>query len=363
MSRSSGNAVSLGSKPGINRVSLLLMIALLTALLLILVVYGILTSSNPVQSVNNVCKTTVETTRLESGEIPARLQEQDAESQYADQEAISAMSFIASSETNSTQMLSASLFETAPLCFSEQPDYVYNDERLSIHIKEYQESELVYFVCDIQTVNDEALQVALSEESVRGTNEHTSDIARRHGAVLAINGDFYNFHQHGVIIRNGQLIRANNTTRHMLLLDQNGNLLTITDRANESPESLSERLLAENVRQTWEFGPALVLDGQAAPFEKSFDLISLRDNAYEPRTGIGQINTRHFVVVVVDGRIDGYSKGVSLSRLQSLFIRAGVKTAFNLDGGGATTLYFNGQVLNKPSSGNERSVSDIIFFR
>ena len=35
---------------------------------------------------------------------------------------------------------------------------------------------------------------------------------------------------------------------------------------------------------------------------------------------------------------------------------------FNLDGGGSTTLYFRGEVINMPSGGKERSVSDIIMF-
>lgn len=43
----------------------------------------------------------------------------------------------------------------------------------------------------------------------------------------------------------------------------------------------------------------------------------------------------------------------------------GVKTAYNLDGGGSSTLYFNGQVINKPTTGgnkiSERAVSDIVY--
>ena len=43
----------------------------------------------------------------------------------------------------------------------------------------------------------------------------------------------------------------------------------------------------------------------------------------------------------------------------------GVKTAYNLDGGGLSTLYFNGQVINKPTTGgntiSERAVSDIVY--
>ncbi len=43
----------------------------------------------------------------------------------------------------------------------------------------------------------------------------------------------------------------------------------------------------------------------------------------------------------------------------------GVKTAYNLDGGGSSTMYFNGQIVNNPTSWggsiSERGVSDIVY--
>ena len=51
-----------------------------------------------------------------------------------------------------------------------------------------------------------------------------------------------------------------------------------------------------------------------------------------------------------------------MPQLQHLFLDEGVEFAFNLDGGGSTTLYFLGDVINMPSGGKERSVSDVIMF-
>ena len=69
------------------------------------------------------------------------------------------------------------------------------------------------------------------------------------------------------------------------------------------------------------------------------------------------------MVVVADGRRRNHSEGMSLRELQQVFLDAGVHMAFNLDGGGSSTLYFNGEVLNRPAGGVERSVSDILFFK
>lgn len=257
--------------------------------------------------------------------------------------------------------LARPLFATEPLCFGGEADYAYNDQRLSIHIKQYQESGMAYFLCDIQSADAGALRTGLSGDKANGALERTSDIAERNGAVFAINGDDYGAHKYGVIIRNGELIRARKTTRHMLVLRQDGTLSAITERQND-PKELGALLVSEQVRQTWAFGPELIRDGQPVAFEKSFDLVSQKDKALEPRTAIGQISGNHYVVIVVDGRSRGYSTGASLPTLQSLFLKVGAQSAFNLDGGGSTTLYFDGEVINRPSGGKERRVSDILYF-
>lgn len=251
----------------------------------------------------------------------------------------------------------------ATVCFATEgeADYTYQDDGLAITIKEYDEEGVVFFVCDVQIADASHITTALSGDKVYGKTEKTGDIAARHGAVLAINGDDYGVHKNGTIIRNGELIRAKKTTRHMLTIDQNGDFDVVIDR-NEDPEALAERLMAAEIAQAFEFGPVLVLDGEAISFDNGFKLIMTGDGVREPRTGIGQIGPLHYVVIVVDGRREGYSKGMSLSEFQQLFVRFGAQIAFNLDGGGSTTLYFNGEILNRPAQNAQRKVSDILMF-
>lgn len=69
-------------------------------------------------------------------------------------------------------------------------------------------------------------------------------------------------------------------------------------------------------------------------------------------------------IVVADGRTEE-SQGLSLYQMAEVLKAYGAQTAYNLDGGGSSTLYFNGQVINKPTTnGNtisEREVSDIVY--
>ena len=67
----------------------------------------------------------------------------------------------------------------------------------------------------------------------------------------------------------------------------------------------------------------------------------------EPRTAIGQLGPLHYLILVVDGRQDA-SQGMLFSELQDTFVSYGVISAYNLDGGGSSTLYYNGEVINSP---------------
>ena len=83
-----------------------------------------------------------------------------------------------------------------------------------------------------------------------------------------------------------------------------------------------------------------------------------------PRTAIGQISELHYVVIVSDGRTSE-STGLSLLELAQEFKDRGCTTAYNLDGGGSSTMYFNGEIVNNPTDGKssgEREVSDIVYF-
>lgn len=180
--------------------------------------------------------------------------------------------------------------------------------------------------------------------------------------MLAINADDYGSHQYGVIMRNGEILRIHDTTRHMLAILPDGSFETVSDPAAEAPKTLAERLQATGVENTFEFGPVLVEDGQAVDFPSSFDVISTRSTRREPRTAIGMIAPLHYVILIVDGRQPGYSEGVSLQTLQQMFVDFGAQTAINLDGGGSTELWFQGETLNQPAGGHERKLSDCIWF-
>ena len=129
---------------------------------------------------------------------------------------------------------------------------------------------------------------------------------------------------------------------------------------NES-EVTAQELLDSGVMNLFAFGPTLVSNGKIAISQNEEVGRAMANN---PRTAIGMIDDLHYVLVVSDGRTNA-SQGLSLYELAQVLQQYGCKTAYNLDGGGSSTMYFNGEVVNNPTTnGNrisERSVSDIVY--
>lgn len=241
----------------------------------------------------------------------------------------------------------------------EAPEWNYETSTITVHIGRHQQDNFVYYAADIQLTDPSQFSYAFANERFDAGTEALSDIAERNNPLLAINGDYCGFHNNGVIIRGGELFRKQNSARQMLIVDKNGDLSVLVDRS-EKQGVVADRLMEEGVLHTFEFGPTLVENGQAVEMDSA--IVRVEDGYLEPRTAIGQLGPLHYLVIVVDGRSEGYSEGCDLPTLQQLFLDHGAQIAFNLDGGGSTTLWFNGKVINHPASGEERKVSDIVMF-
>lgn len=237
-------------------------------------------------------------------------------------------------------------------------DTSYEDENISINIitKEY-ENTMVY-IADVQVNDSSYLKTALAKNSYgKNIKERTSDIATSNNAILAINGDYYGFRSSGYVIRNSTLYRDTKSG------DNNQDLVIYSDGSFEIVDESdidANELMNKSATQVLSFGPGLIEDRQITVDENTEVSMSKSSN---PRTAIGCIDKNHYVLVVSDGRTSE-SEGLSLYQLATLMKDYGCEIAYNLDGGGSSTMWFNGQVINKPTSGRsieEREVSDIVY--
>ena len=228
----------------------------------------------------------------------------------------------------------------------------------AVKITEYRYNDTTVYVADIVLSSPDQLKTALARSSYgKNVTEKTSVIAANNGALLAINGDYYGARERGYVIREGIIYRS---TRRQgaedLVIYRDGTMRIIS----ESDVS-AEELLNDGAYNVFSFGPGLISDGVITVSEGYEVGQAMASN---PRTAIGQADGLHYVFVVSDGRTSE-SAGLSLYELAQFMSELGVSVAYNLDGGGSSTMYYNGEVVNNPTTNgkriSERSVSDIVY--
>ncbi|MCU6711231.1 phosphodiester glycosidase family protein [Paenibacillus sp. J5C_2022] len=121
-----------------------------------------------------------------------------------------------------------------------------------------------------------------------------------------------------------------------------------------------EQLDAKNPKFGASFVPILIKNGAAQDIPAKWQTSPKR----APRTVIANYKDDQLLILVADGYNEGGSSGATLSELQTMLKRYGVVDAYNLDGGGSSSLVFNGKLVNKPSDGKLRKLpTHFLFFK
>ena len=264
------------------------------------------------------------------------------------------ISTVSSASSSSNAEAASKAAETATVT-----DTSYSDDNISVTLTEKTISNTQVYIADVTVSSSEYLKTAFAQNTYgNNVTAKTSETAANNNAILAVNGDYYGANTTGYVIRNGVVYR--DTVREDA---SNGDLAIYKDGSFKiiyENEISADQLVEDGVVNLLAFGPALVENSEIVVDTKSEVGQSMASN---PRTAIGIIDENHYIIIVSDGRTSE-SQGLSLYEMAEVMKSYGVKTAYNLDGGGSSTMYFNGQVINKPTTnGNisERAVSDIVY--
>lgn len=286
------------------------------------------------------------------------------------------------SKTPSTQQ-NIPITGTTPLTTSQTPestepeieypiltDRYYKDENIEIDIEDryfystYRGSQVKtrYFVIDIKLSDIEYLQTHFRQQNGKVTKATTSELAQDVDAIFAINGDYFSYREYGFVVRNYTVYRDTARPPKSTSLNGDDTLFVMPDGSLmmfDENNAMFKNGLPSDIYQAFTFGPRLIENNELMVTERSE---VGQSSASNPRTAIGMIEPLHYIIVVSEGRLyDG--DGMTLYELANIMKDLGCKTAYNLDGGSSTTLYFNGEVINTPgrSDGSERDISDIIY--
>lgn len=149
-------------------------------------------------------------------------------------------------------------------------------------------------------------------------------------------------------------------------LARRGGIVLATPFYGPRAAAVQAMAVGHEVTLSWSLGWPRVLDvvgGNPTLVQGGRVVVPPGTSAFDrrhPRTGVGVTPGGRVLLVIVDGRRPGYSVGMTIRGFARLFVSLGAERALNLDGGGSTTMYVRGRVVNRPSDGAERPVSSAL---
>lgn len=224
------------------------------------------------------------------------------------------------------------------------------------------------------------IEAAIAEDSLPAF-EKPSSMAKRHGAIAAVNGGF--FHMTGIwaglpsnVLKIGEKWIALPRKERGAIGWKDGGRSVLIDRLASRAFFLQPLIDSATTPfwQEWDYivngTPVLIFRGEIVPdFTIEKVLTSFLEKRH-PRTAVGIKSDGHWIFVMVEGRNPEISLGMNMQELASFMHSLGCVYALNLDGGGSSALYYDGQVRNYCSGedddspdakkGEERPVTDAI---
>ncbi len=214
---------------------------------------------------------------------------------------------------------------------------------------------------------DWKIKVAQARDKWVGALEVLSSTAKRHNAMLAINGDYFSWAPpaQGTQVIDGECFRIHEG-RSSFVLDKNGTMKMIKVPGNW-PQTPTERHsnCPKNIEQAISGGPHFIKGGVYVwpkPKVNASGLVNIGDefdfgpealyweNVLYPQAAIAITDKKELLFVVCDGKGMGGAKGCTMSGdITDILLAHGAIEALKLDSGGSATLYFDGAVVNKPS--------------
>lgn len=216
--------------------------------------------------------------------------------------------------------------------------------------------KITYHVADIYIASMANFTTYTANNEMRyfGTQE-VMEMDAAANAILSLSGDFLTYQKGGFLMRNGEIYAQSSNFVSICVLYEDGTMETYEPKTYTIDE-----IIAKGAVQVWSFGPPLLDENGKA---KEYYNVSTAVSYANPRSAIGYYEPGHYLFVLVDGRQNGYSRGMRIDELAKIFEDRGCKLAYNLDGGGSAVMVFNHERYSKQSNGGDRKLGDILVIR
>ena len=189
--------------------------------------------------------------------------------------------------------------------------------------------------------------------------QYTTQMAASVNAVTAMNADFYAFRPYGIVVYQGEIYRYN-TSLDTLFIDDKGDFRFMHRYEDPGQEAVQQFVNENHIQFSLSFGPVLVEDGVVQHLTDNYGGVGEMNMEYS-RAAIGQFDTLHYLYMAVSHSYDGTPRA-TVNQFADIIATKNLRQAFNLDGGQTGEVVFNGTPYNHIDFGNERLMSDCIYF-
>ena len=236
--------------------------------------------------------------------------------------------------------------------------YYFDDTILVIAWKEYIEQRCCTFA-EVKIAHGSQLRRKLAEDSYSSSVQlYASDMASASNAVVAMNGDFYAFRDLGITAYQRKLYRNNPAQVDSCFFTASGDMLF--SRAGElMGEGEAEAFMqANDVVFAVAFGPVLVDNGELQ-YCSGYPIGEV--NTEYSRSCIAMTDDLHYLLMTINHTPDARPRA-TINELARIIYSKNVWKAYTLDGGQTAEIIMMGGPINHVDFGEERAVSDIIYF-
>ena len=256
------------------------------------------------------------------------------------------------------------LFTTETKLYSGSEITYYLDETIMVITWKELIDGTVYTLSEVQIAHPSQFRRFLAD-GVYGSDKQytTTQMAASVNAVTASSGDFYKFRPYGIKVYDGQVMHVNSVV-DTLFIDDQGNF-HFSYRWEIKDQATAQKFVDENnIRFSLAFGPVLVQDGQQMRIPQDYTLGEVKEGQHYPRAAIAKMpGNLHYLMVAANQDPDrGYEYVPTMSEFGRQLFAFGAEQAYALDGGQTAVIVTGDKLINRPSYGRQRAISDIIYF-
>lgn len=186
----------------------------------------------------------------------------------------------------------------------------------------------------------------------------TTEMAASVNAVVASAGDFYRFRDFGAVVYEGQAKRVEGTYAETCYIDSNGDLHFTYGGDVLTVEEVQAFVDEHDIQFSLAFGPILVDNYELVNHD--WYGVGEIDEGYA-RAALVQLDTLHYIVVAAN-TTGIYQEIPTVKQFAKNVAATGCRMAYCLDGGQTATIVMNDELMNRPVYGQQRKISDIIYF-